>query len=115
MRKPAFPRIYAQEVAPDSVTARDRTVGERVREAIVSKIAMEVACPPLFTEEAGKPTHSMDADPNRDVHLDNFDRAQAVLDTYGSKADMNRVSRDASTSNSSQSSEATSDTSSDSE
>lgn len=116
MRKPCFERAYCWDSVPEIQATRQAMPGERIREAIISKIAMDVACPPLFQEEPGKPTHSMEADPNRDVHLDNFDRAQAVLDQFGAKADMNRVSRDASSSNSSSSSDKSSaDDSSDSE
>lgn len=72
----------------------DPSIGQRIREAILHQTPLETAHPPIFDEAVNEPTHNMDCDPLRDVHRDAFDKAMTVLDNLGSKADLDRLSKE---------------------
>lgn len=72
----------------------DPSIGQRIRDAINQRSPIETAYPPLFDELEDQPSHSMDADPLRSFSRDAFDNAMTVLDNLGSKADIERVSKD---------------------
>jgi len=74
----------------------DRTVGQRIYESIVSHIPIEQSGVPIFDELPDKPSKDMSVKEENDYRLDNFDRAQRVIDYYGDKVDAIRVAREAS-------------------
>lgn len=78
----------------DIAKSADPSIGQRIREAILHQTPLETAHPPIFDELANEPTHNMDSDPLRDMHRDAFDKAMTVLDNLGSKADLDRLSKD---------------------
>lgn len=80
---------------PFASKRRSQTVGERIREAVISKMPLDQSGAPFFEEAADSPTHNMVANPDYSFTRDNFDRAQQVIDELGEAVDMNRVSRDA--------------------
>lgn len=71
----------------------DKSVGQRIREAIIGHVGLETFYPALFDELKDSPTHNMECDPLRDYTRDDFDRAMTILDNLGSKADLDRLSK----------------------